>query len=356
MHGSPAREPVAVASTRLAGYDYDLPAELIAQVPAAERDAARLLVLERAGGALRHAVVRDLPRFLRAGDLLVFNDVRVRPARLACRTASGGAVELLVLAAQTPRLWSCLGRPAKRLRAEAPLVLRDGGRAVVRERVGPGRYVVEFAAGVDVPALLARHGALPLPPYIRRPDGPLALDRERYQTIFAAREEAVAAPTAGLHFTPVLMAALDAAGVQRALLTLAVGPGTFLPVRVDDVRQHRMEPEWVDLPAATVEAIERAKAADRRVVAVGTTTARALESAARAPRFASGSFWADAFILPGFSFRVVDALLTNFHLPRSTLLMLVSAFAGRERIRETYAVAVRERYRFYSYGDAMLIC
>jgi S-adenosylmethionine:tRNA ribosyltransferase-isomerase len=378
MLGTPVRHPVAAAAPRLADYDYELPAELIAQVPAAERDAARLLVLERRGGTLRHAAVRDLPRFLTAGDLLVFNDARVRPARLACRTASGAAVELLVLAARAPRLWSCLGRPAKRLRAGAALVLPAGGSALVREAVGAGRYAVEFGAGVDVAALLARHGVLPLPPYIKRPDGPLALDRERYQTIFADRAAAVAAPTAGLHFTPALLAALDAAGVKRATLTLAVGPGTFLPVRVDDVRRYHMEPERVDLPPATVAAIERTRAAGGRVVAVGTTTARALESAAlaasaarpvgavgrgvtgatrrRATGLGSGRFWADVFIVPGFSFRVVDALLTNFHLPRSTLLMLVSAFAGRERIREAYAVAVQERYRFYSYGDAMLIC
>jgi S-adenosylmethionine:tRNA ribosyltransferase-isomerase len=352
-----ATQPGADAPARLADYDYDLPPELIAQVPADERDAARLMVLERAGGALRHAVVRDLPDCLRAGDLLVFNDARVRPARLHGRTASGGAVELLLLAETAPRRWSCLGRPGKRLRPGAVLLLPDGGRASVVERRVDGRCVVEFA-DVEVPALLAAHGELPLPPYIKRPDGPLTLDRERYQTVFAASDGAVAAPTAGLHFTPALLAALDAAGLGRAALTLVVGPGTFLPVRSDDVREHHMEAEWVELPAATVEAIARTKAAGGRVIAVGTTTTRALESAARASGgagLAPGGFWADAFIRPGFPFRVVDALLTNFHLPRSTLLMLVSAFAGRERILAAYAVAVRERYRFYSYGDAMLI-
>jgi S-adenosylmethionine:tRNA ribosyltransferase-isomerase len=355
---------------RLADYDYDLPPELIAQTPAAARDAARLLVLERAGGTLRHGVVGQLPQMLRPGDLLVFNDARVRSARLHCRTASGGAVELLVLAETAPRLWSCLARPAKRLRPGAALVLPGGGAAVVREQSGAGRCAVEFGEGIDVPALLVRHGKLPLPPYIKRPDGPLPIDGERYQTVFAARDGAVAAPTAGLHFTAALLAALDAAGVRRAFLTLVVGPATFLPVRVADVRDHHMEAEWAELPAATAEAIAQTKAAGGRVIAVGTTTVRALESAALleaaepetvsagraltigAPR----SFWADAFILPGFRFRVVDALLTNFHLPRSTLLMLVSALAGRERILEVYAVAVRERYRFYSYGDAMLIC
>jgi S-adenosylmethionine:tRNA ribosyltransferase-isomerase len=348
---------------RLADYDYELPPELIAQTPAAERDGARLLVLERSAGGLRHGAVRELPRWLRAGDLLVFNDARVRPARLHCRSAGGGAVELLLLAESMPRLWSCLGRPAKRLRPGAALALPGGGAAQVREHAGAGRYAIEFDAAIDVPALLARYGELPLPPYIKRPDGPLAVDGERYQTIFAARDGAVAAPTAGLHFTPALLAALDAAGVRRACLTLVVGPGTFLPVRADNVRDHRMEPEWVELPTATAAAVVQTRAAGGRVIAVGTTSARALESAARASALDPGgavaggtrSFWADAFILPGFRFQVVDALLTNFHLPRSTLLMLVSALAGRERILAAYAVAVRERYRFYSYGDAMLI-
>jgi S-adenosylmethionine:tRNA ribosyltransferase-isomerase len=365
MRESSASPAAVTDSTRRADYDYDLPPERIAQMPAPVRDAARLLVVERVGGALQHAVVGALPQFLHAGDLLVFNDARVRPARLRCRTASGGAVELLLLAERAPHDWSCLGRPAKRLRPDTTLELPGGGTALVRGRIDAGRYQVEFGAGVDVAALLAAHGELPLPPYIRRPGGPLALDRERYQTVFAVRDGAVAAPTAGLHFTPALLAALDAVGVGRARVSLMVGPGTFLPVREDDVRAHRMEAEWAELPAATVDAIERTKAAGGRVIAVGTTTTRLLESAAmhaapgqalRALRSAASTgFWADAFILPGFRFQVVDALLTNFHLPCSTLLMLVSAFAGRERMLATYAVAVREGYRFYSYGDAMLI-
>jgi S-adenosylmethionine:tRNA ribosyltransferase-isomerase len=336
---------------RLADYDFRLPLELIAQTPAGERDAARLLVLDRAVSALRHAGVRALPQLLRPGDLLIFNDTRVRAARLHCRTASGGAVELLVVAQRGANVWSCLGRPAKRLRAGTALRLPNGGEAVVSARTDAGRYAVDFA-GCDVDALMAEHGELPLPPYIRRRSGPLPLDRDRYQTVFAAHDGAVAAPTAGLHFTPALLAALDAAGVQRATLTLAVGPGTFLPVRTDDVREHRMEPEWAEIPAATAAAIARTKANRGRVIAVGTTTARALESSGGA----AGGLWADAFILPGFHFRVIDALLTNFHLPRSTLLMLVSALAGRERILAAYAAAVAEGYRFYSYGDAMLIC
>ncbi len=346
----------AVIGARLSDYDYDLPPELIAQMPAPERDAARLLVLERTTGRVQHTAVRALGEYLRGGDLLVVNDTRVRPARLRCRTTSGGTVELLLVRARAPQHWECLGKPAKRLRPGNVLALPGGAAAVVMGRSAPGRFVVEFGDGVDVPALLERHGELPLPPYIKRPHGALEIDRERYQTLFAAVDGAIAAPTAGLHFTPALLAALERAGVQRAVVTLAVGPGTFLPVRTDDVGMHAMEPEWAVVPAGTVEAIARTKAAGGRVIAVGTTTVRALESAARRPGgLAGGAFWADAFIVPGFGFRVVDALLTNFHLPRSTLLMLVSAFAGRARVLETYELAVREGYRFYSYGDAMLI-
>jgi S-adenosylmethionine:tRNA ribosyltransferase-isomerase len=340
----------------LADYDYDLPADLIAQRPAPERDGARLLAVDCDGTAPRHTAIRDLPRLLRPGDLLVFNDTRVRPARLTCHGVSGGAVELLVLARVEPRVWSCIGRPAKRLRADMPLVLPDGSTAAVRARTAPGRYAVEFPSDVDVAALLDRHGQLPLPPYIRRPGGPEPLDSERYQTIFAAHDGAVAAPTAGLHFSAELLAALEVAGIERAYVTLAVGPATFLPVRVDDAREHQLEPEWAELPTATTAAIERTRARGGRVIAVGTTTTRALESAAlRAGGLVPGGLWADAFIVPPFRFNVIDGLLTNFHLPRSTLLMLVAAFAGRERILDAYALAVQERYRFYSYGDAMLI-
>ena len=355
MQVSTTSEPTSDVPTSLAAYDFDLPTELIAQLPASEREAARLLVVPRSSAGHRHAVMRDLPDLLRRGDLLVFNDTRVRPARLRCRTASGGAVELLMVGERRPGLWSCLGRPAKRLRAGTTLLLPGAVRATVAEGSN-GRYAVQVAADIDVPALLEHHGELPLPPYIKRPGGPSALDGERYQTVFAARDGAVAAPTAGLHFSPRLLAALDAAGVQRAMLTLVVGPATFLPVRSDDVRAHRLDAEWAELPAATLDAIARTKAAGGRVIAVGTTTTRALESrAAGGIPLHPGGFWADAFILPGFRFQVVDALLTNFHLPRSTLLMLVSAFAGRERVLAAYAAAVRDRYRFYSYGDAMLV-
>jgi S-adenosylmethionine:tRNA ribosyltransferase-isomerase len=358
MHDTPASEPSLAPAPRLADFDFDLPAELIAQVPAERRDAARLMLVERAGSALAHRGIADLPALLRAGDLLVCNDVRVRPARIYGRSASGGAVELLLLGELASGGWEALVRPGRRLRPGATVRLAEDVVATVRERLPNGRAVLGFAADVDVPGLLERRGEIPLPPYIKRPDGPLASDRERYQTVFARRDGAVAAPTAGLHFTEPLLAACAAAGIARANVTLVVGPATFMPWR-DDTPPQSLEGEWAEIPAATVEAIARTRAAGGRIVAVGTTTTRALESAARLPgglaAAAGAGFRAEAFMTPGFEFQVVDALLTNFHLPRSTLLMLVAAFAGRERMLAAYAAAVRDRYRFYSYGDAMLI-
>lgn len=345
-------EPAEVPPLPTAAFDFELPSELIAQAPAERRDGARLLVLGRGDGALDHRAITDLPAVLKPGDLLIFNDTRVRPARLFGRIASGGGVELLAVRPIAGDAWECLGRPARRLRPGSAIALPDGSTATVREQLAPGRYAVAFDAG-DVEQLLAAHGELPLPPYIRRPDGPLPFDAERYQTVFARRAGAVAAPTAGLHFTPELLAALAARGVERAFVTLDVGPATFLPLRE---AVSSLDGEWAEIPDGTVAAIARAKAAGGRVVVVGTTTTRALESAARRPGgLAAGAFWADAFIRPGFRFAVADALVTNFHLPRSTLLMLVAAFAGREPVLAAYAEAVRRRYRFYSYGDAMLI-
>jgi S-adenosylmethionine:tRNA ribosyltransferase-isomerase len=340
----------------LAAFDFDLPPERIAQEPAERREAARLLVLCRADGGRREARVSDLPKLLRAGDLLVFNDTRVRPARLFGRSGSGGAVELLCLREREPGIWDCLGRPARRLRAGAVVSLPGGVEASVVARLDAGRYAVRFPAGVDAAALLESHGELPLPPYIKRPDGPTPLDRMRYQTVFARRGAAVAAPTAGLHFSAELLAQLAAAGIESTYVTLDVGPGTFLPVRSDSPQDHPMEAEWAEIPDEALHRIAAARGAGRRVIAVGTTVTRTLESAAAAPgRMRAGGFWADAFIRPGFRFQVVDALITNFHLPRSTLLMLVSAFAGREPILAAYAHALAAGYRFYSYGDAMLI-
>jgi S-adenosylmethionine:tRNA ribosyltransferase-isomerase len=343
------------ASPLLSDYQFPLPAELIAQCPAERRDAARLLVLRRDGTPITHTRVSNLPNQLRGGDLLIVNDTRVIPARVFGRTDSGGAVELVLIRARPDARWLCLGRPARRLEAGTQVHLGGGVDARVDTVHGNGRYSIRFADSVDVCTWLGRHGELPLPPYIKRPDGPLPLDLTRYQTIFAAAPGAIAAPTAGLHFTDELLQALQARGVEVARLTLHVGPGTFLPVRCEDFRQHVMEPEWCEIPPTTAARVHRAKLDGRRVIAVGTTTTRALESAADGDGVLPGGRWADRFITPGSPLQCIDGLFTNFHLPGSTLLLLVAALAGRERVLAAYAEAIRQRYRFYSYGDAMLI-
>lgn len=337
------------ARARTADFDYALPPDLIAQRPAEPRDAARLMVVSRGTRALAHRRVRDLPALLRAGDLLVLNDTRVMAARLAgTRADTGGRVELLLLRERGDGAWEALARP---LRAARPgrrfrLDAADGPLgATVVGRAGEAA-VVAFERPID-PATV---GSAPLPPYVRGFDG----DPARYQTVYAREARSAAAPTAGLHFTPALFARLAAAGVERAFLTLEVGAGTFRPVRAEDPADHELPPERYRLPSATADAIRDARAGGRRVVAVGTTVVRALEHALG--QHGGGAAGETAlFIRPGHRFAVVDALLTNFHLPRSTLLMLVAAFAGRELALDAYAEAVRERYRFYSFGDAMLL-
>lgn len=368
MESVAASTRCADASGTLSDFHFDLPPELIAQVPAERRDHARLMVLDRRLGALTHTHVHALPDHLRHSDLLVVNDTKVIPARLFGRTASGGAVEVLLIralsAARLPHdsvgpateSWLCLGRPAKRLRAGKQLIFPESVSATITSVHGNGQYTITFEDAATVQALLERHGEIPLPPYIHRPDGPLPLDQTRYQTVFASVPGAIAAPTAGLHFSDELLAALQQRGVEIARLTLHVGPGTFLPIRSARLEDHVMASEWCDIPPSTAARIRAVKAAGGRIVAVGTTTTRALESAASEHAVvASGPRWADRFIVPGYQFRIVDALFTNFHLPGSTLLLLVSAFAGHERILSTYAEAVRRGYHFYSYGDAMLI-
>lgn len=337
---------------RLADLDYPLPEALIAQEPAPERGGARLLVAER-GAPLRHATVRDLPAFLRAGDCLVLNDTRVLPARVRGRRPTGGRLEVLFVRPLAGDEWQVLVRGAPRP-GEAVHLPEATGTWVAAESDGLWRLRVD--APERVPAWLERVGEVPLPPYIRRPDGPTAADRERYQTVFATVPGAVAAPTAGLHFTPELLAALEAAGVTTARLTLHVGPATFQPLREDDLDRVRLGPERWAVPAATAERVNRTRAAGGRIVAVGTTSVRALESAADAEgRLGAGEGETTLFVRPGHRFRCVDALLTNFHLPRSPLLALVAAFAGWERVRGAYDEAVARGYRFYSYGDAMLL-
>ena len=337
--------------------DYELPGELIAQHPAAKREESRLLVVDRASGSLTDSRFADLGRWLRAGDLLVVNETRVRPARLIVRRATGGRVELLFVRAEAgdEARWRVLAKPAKHAAVGARLATDDGSLVVEVEAEGEqGERVVRIATG-SLDATLRARGEVPLPPYIRH--APTAEDLERYQTVYARVEGAVAAPTAGLHFSSPLLASLANAGVDRAAVTLHVGPGTFRPITADDPREHEMEEEWFEVGEAAAEALRAARAAGRRIVAVGTTTVRALESMAdaNAGRFAAASGWTRKYIVPPYRFQAVDALITNFHLPRTTLLLLVAAFAGEERLREAYAHAVRERYRFYSYGDAMLV-
>jgi S-adenosylmethionine:tRNA ribosyltransferase-isomerase len=339
-------------------FDYELSQERIAQEPAEPRDASRLLVLDRGRHGWEDARFSDLPRWLRAGDCVVVNESRVIPARLlGLLEGEDTAVELLMVRALEGMRWEALVRPGRRLQVGARVSLAHGAaRVTVLDRRAEGVRVVEIEAPWPMKELLERHGRPPLPPYIARHDAPKPEDWERYQTVYARPPGSIAAPTAGLHFTPALLERLAAAGVEIHPITLHVGPGTFRPIRTAAVEAHRLAPETAEVPAATAEAVNRARAEGRRVMAVGTTATRTLEWASDATGVVQGrSGEADLFICPGHRFRVVDALVTNFHLPRSSLLVLVSALAGRELILAAYAHAVAEGYRFYSYGDAMLI-
>ncbi|MGD9815713.1 MAG: tRNA preQ1(34) S-adenosylmethionine ribosyltransferase-isomerase QueA [Hyphomonadaceae bacterium] len=348
-------------------FDFELPEELIALRPARPRDSARLLQVD-AVGEIRDLVVRDAPGLFRPGDLLVFNDTRVIPARLkGVRERDGAqiAVEATLLKRLSPSRWSALAKPGKRLKEGDRLRFGAGGEAcllgvleaTIAAKHSDGEIEIAFdLSGPDLDAAIAAAGVMPLPPYIAGKRAEDDADRADYQTVYAAHDGAIAAPTAGLHFTPELLAALDAAGVGRLYVTLHVGAGTFLPVKADDTEAHAMHAEWREIAPATAAAINCAKAEGRRVIAIGTTALRSLESAAgedgvvRAERGDTS-----IFITPGYRFRVVDGLWTNFHLPRSTLFMLVSAFAGLERMHTAYAHAIAQRYRFYSYGDASLL-
>ena len=356
---------------RTSDFDFDLPDDLTAQEPPAERGTSRLMVLDRATGATTCVTVGEIGAFLRAGDLLVVNDTRVFPARLlGRRVPSGGAVECLLLRRIDAERWDALVHPGQKLRVGERFVCEgDGGRlhGTILTREGFGRRVValEPEAG-DVDTVIDAIGHVPLPPYIKRPDAPG--DRERYQTVFARRRGSVAAPTAGLHFTPALLDALAAAGIEQVAVTLHVGYGTFKPVRAERIEDHVVDEEEYEVTEDAARRIDGALAEGRRVIAVGTTTTRTLESAAIVaadqdggesaggpPRVAPGRRFAQLYIRPGHRFRVVSGLFTNFHVPRSSLLVLVSAFAGREHVLRAYREAVAQRFRFYSYGDAMLI-
>jgi S-adenosylmethionine:tRNA ribosyltransferase-isomerase len=346
---------------RVADFDFDLPAELIAQHPASERGSSRLMIVHRVSGTITSAHTRDLPDLLTPGDLVVVNDTRVFPARLyGYRTPSGGQVECLLLRRLDQDRWDALVHPGQKLRPGSRIRFERGGvvlEAEILERRTFGRRTIRLwrLDGADVDAGVDTIGEVPLPPYIKR--APDALDRERYQTVYARTRGSVAAPTAGLHLSEQAMARLDARAIERTAITLHVGYGTFQPIRSEEVEGHRIDPEPYEIGGGAARAITAALDAQRRIVAVGTTTTRTLEAVAGANggRVREGAGYADLFIYPGFRFRVVGGLLTNFHLPQSSLLVLVCAFGGRELVLEAYRQAVAEGYRFYSYGDAMLL-
>lgn len=333
-------------------FHYDLPAELIAQAPLAERSASRLMLVPAAPAAFTDLQVRDLPSLLQPGDLMVFNDTRVIPARLFGQKASGGRVEILIerlLGGQQARAQVGASKSPK---AGSRIALDAGGEAEVLGRDGEF-YVLQFHVPESLEQWLLHAGRLPLPPYIQREPG--VDDRERYQTVFAREVGAVAAPTAGLHFDEPLLAALKDKGVDFGHVTLHVGAGTFQPVRADDLKDHVMHREWLNVGAELVQQVRRTRAAGGRVIGVGTTVVRALESAMRDGELLPFAGETQIFITPGYRIRSVDAMVTNFHLPESTLLMMISAFAGKERVFEAYQHAIEQRYRFFSYGDAMLL-
>jgi S-adenosylmethionine:tRNA ribosyltransferase-isomerase len=340
-------------------FDYDLPTGLIAQEPAEPRDSCRLLVLERTSGQTDHRTFSDLPEYLRAGDVLVVNDTRVLPARLlGLKDETGGAVEVLLLRERYENAWECLVKPGRRLRPGAHIVFADGAMtALVVEQIdeGGGR-LVQFKLGAGERSFLDvihRIGQMPLPPYITKP----VSDPELYQTVFAREERSAAAPTAGLHFTPELLARVEAAGARVETIELDVGIDTFRPVSEDDPERHRIHREHFRVSNRTAEVVNEARERGGRVFAVGTTSVRALESAydESAGELVESEGSTSLYILPGYRFNVVDAMVTNFHVPRSTLLMMVSAFAGRGQILSAYSLAMEQRYRFLSFGDAMLI-
>ena len=331
-------------------FDYQLPESSIAQTPLEPRDSSRLLVLNRETGELEHRIFNQIGDYLNSGDLLVLNQTRVIPARIYARKETGGKVELLLLRRHSTLTWECLVG-GKGLRVGSTITVNDGPEAVIIETLNGAERLVKFAEPIE--PYFPKVGNVPLPPYIHEKLD----DPERYQTVYAKDPGSAAAPTAGLHFTPRLLNELKAKGVKVAYVTLHVGLDTFAPVTEDDPEEHKIHTEWCELSQETADAINETRANDGRIIAVGTTSVRTLESAAQVGRNGIPPYEGPTaiYILPGYQFQLVDAIITNFHLPKSTLIMLVSAFAGREKILETYAAAIREGYRFYSFGDAMLI-
>lgn len=338
---------------KTADLDYDLPPDLIAQHPCERRDEARMLVLDRRRQTIQPDVFRNIASYLRRGDCLVLNDTRVIRARLRGRKPTGGQVEIFLLRQVAPLVWDALVRPSARVKPGTRVILGEGIDILVGDVLSGGHRTVMFAEPISLDAL-DKVGETPLPPYIRRrhPDGQ---DAERYQTIYARTAGAVAAPTAGLHYTNAVFDSLERAGVRKAWLTLHVGYGTFRPIQADRVEDHVLDPEWFEFSRETADILNRTRAAGGRVVAVGTTCTRVLETQFREGAFQPGRGLADRYIYPPYVFHAVDALQTNFHLPRSSLLALVCAFAGHDFIMEAYRFAIQERFRFYSYGDTMLI-
>jgi S-adenosylmethionine:tRNA ribosyltransferase-isomerase len=334
-------------------FNYDLPPELIAQTPLEKRDNSRLMTLDRESGAIVHYHFYDLPAFLRPGDCLVMNNSRVLPARLIGRRESGGACEVLLLIDRGEKTWECLVKPGKKLRRGAKLAFgEDALRGEIAEVLPDGNRLVRFDYEGIFLEKLEQLGKMPLPPYIKEE----LEDQERYQTVYSKVTGSAAAPTAGLHFTPELLEQIEAMGVRLAYVTLHVGLGTFRPVKVDDIEHHDMHSEYCLIPPETAQIINETKQKGGRVICVGTTSCRTVESFSNEDgTVRSGGGWTNIFIYPGYRFKVLDALVTNFHLPESTLIMLVSALAGREHVLHAYEEAVRERYRFFSFGDAMLI-
>jgi S-adenosylmethionine:tRNA ribosyltransferase-isomerase len=337
-------------------FDYELPEELIAQEPLEKRENSKMLVVNRAGESFRDEQFFNFPKFLKKTDVIVLNNTKVFPARLFGVSETGARVEIFLVRELENQIWETLARPARRLKIGKKIIFGKNLSAEVLEKSVEGRVFVRFAADGDFDTLLDEIGKTPLPPYIKREEGTLDKDRERYQTVFAREKGAIAAPTAGLHFTPAILEEIKNLGVTVAEITLHVGYGTFEPVRVSDLSEHKVMPERFEITEDAAAILNEAKAENRRIIAIGTTTTRALESAAQENgKIMAGKRLADLTITPGYKFKIVDGLLTNFHLPQSSLLVLVSTFAGHELIMNSYRHAVRSRYRFYSYGDCMFI-
>lgn len=332
-------------------FNYELPPELIAQVPVEPRDSSRLLMLGKHDGEIRHAQFRDLLNEVRAGDVWVFNNTRVIPARLYGHRPTGGKVEVLLLHPLGEDRWEVLVKPGKKALPGTEIIFAENLRAQVEEKTDFGGRILRFSSAGDFDAIVEKIGEMPLPPYIHA----RLEDKDRYQTVYSEEKGSAAAPTAGLHFTPELLREMQERGAEIHYVTLHVGLGTFRPVSVERIEEHVMHRESYYLSEETVQAIQRAKREARRVVAVGTTTVRTLESAAATGELVAGAGETELFIYPGYEFRIVDAMVTNFHLPQSTLLMMISAFAGQENVFHAYEEAVREKYRFFSFGDAMWI-